>query len=206
MLRFIVSTVIALQITGCTAYREISKGSINDDSYWAIEHGWGGNYRRETTGIRSNKELLLFTPCNYGKKTTFLVAPMPLPLGSVPGAENKERFTVDFLIYANRGDIRIDPTKITLTLADGKEYYPSAISPKYSHCERRYLAPSSNLEEFKKVLVVKGGSLGMALQYPIEAPDIDQEFQLIIKDFVSDGERVPVPPITFEKASSWGGW
>jgi hypothetical protein len=206
MLRFLTLTVIGLQITGCTAYREISKGSINDDSYWAVEHGWGRNYSRETTGIRSKNELLLVTPCNYGKKTTFMVAPIPLPLGSVSGVENIEHFAIDFLIYANHSDIRIDLTKIRLTLANSNEYYPSVISPQYSHCEKHNLALSSNLEEYENVFVVKGGSVGIALQYPIVTPRVNEMFTLSIENYISDGEQVSVPPITFEKASSWGGW
>jgi hypothetical protein len=199
-------TVVVLFIAGCTAYREVSRGSIEPNASWKIVHGGGERFSRVASALLAENHHIVLTPCNYGKKDVYTVMPLPLPLGSVPGPNLNNGFFIGFQIVAADQHIAFDPQTVLLTLPNGRQFHPAKVLLRFQGCEIVADPDTSNVSKDASQKQTGHNHISGALFFPVMPPAVEEQFSIAVGTVRLGEADVPVPTVFFKKGSAWGGW
>jgi hypothetical protein len=194
-------------LASCTAYRDVSRGRIEEAPLWSMVYGGGSNFTRVGSALQTDSRRIIFVPCNYGEKDVYMILPVPMPLGSLPGVKQENGFVIGVIIIAKNESILLDPKTIQLNLSDGREFTPEKIKNTFFSCEDS----PNNIEtgswgSIKKQRADSGHQLQLSLFFPTAFPSVEEQFSISLGSLVFGGKEVPIPEVFFHKGAAWGGW
>ncbi len=225
-LRIIIIAPIIIIFAGCSAYREISTGSIQKSAQWHAFPGDHQSYRGEVTVLQMQGQITIEAlPCNYGDKYFFSIAP-PLPLGKSAGIKKSEVFLVGLTLFPVTRGYTFNPSQIIVSNKTGKRLPPSKISIGESVCSLETESMSGftsiNGKKYRvrysdqvartweappmKPIELEDARLELTLMFYGSAPSLDEEFSLSLNGLSKEGTPILVPAINFSKGAHWGGW
>lgn len=220
---WLIISLIYVSLAGCVSWRQISEPHIIPSSEWRLSKvayaGIGGSQ------LESRDLSITLKAHNEGKKSTVMIFPIPLPLGSLYGEDSSgSRYFVVSTNYSARvAGFVVNPARLELRLEDKKAtLYPVGYIKRpvqnrvFLACMNAHYTSGYDVNQLKGFTKVSEANTMIALPlgedvcvdvfYEVTPPQRSTMFSVAIDGVTKEGREYIIPGLMFREGRGAAGW